>query len=186
MELHVNSHPSAEWMNAVNYTFCPKCGGALGQRSIKSSEPDRLVCLTCRFVFFLDPKVAVGTIISHDGAIVMVKRAIEPAYGKWVFPGGFVDRGERVEEAAIREAREESCLEVRISRLLNVYSYADHPVIIIVYVAEIIGGQAEAGDETLEVGLFKPTELPWNDLAFPSTSQALHEYLEVVQPRNIP
>lgn len=186
MESRVDTHPPSEWTNAVNYTFCPKCGGALAQRSIKSSEPDRLVCLACRFVFFLDPKVAVGTIIPHDDGIVMVKRAIEPAYGKWVFPGGFVDRGERVEEAAIREAREESCLDVRISRLLNVYSYADHPVIIIVYIADIIGGRAEAGDETLEVGLFKPNELPWNDLAFPSTSHALHEYLSTVQPRTIP
>jgi 8-oxo-dGTP diphosphatase len=185
MESDTDADASAEWMK-VTYSFCPKCGGVLCQQSIKSSEPDRLVCLSCQFILFLDPKVAVGTIIAHDGGIVLVKRAIQPAYGKWVFPGGFVDRGERVEEAAIRETREESCLDVKISRLLNVYSYADHPVIIIVYVGEIIGGQAAAGDETLEVGMFSPTDLPWDELAFPSTSQALHEYLRTMQPRNIP
>lgn len=185
MESDLDADASMEWTKAV-YSFCPKCGGALCQRSMKSGEPDRLVCLSCHFIFFLDPKVAVGTIISHEGGIVLVKRAIEPAYGKWVFPGGFVDRGERVEEAAIRETREESCLDVKISRLLNVYSYADHPVIIIVYVGEIIGGQAAAGDETLEVGIFSPADLPWNELAFPSTGQALHEYLAAIQPRNIP
>jgi len=86
------------------------------------SEPAQLVCNACGFVFFLDPKVAVGTIVPLDGRILLVKRAIEPAYGKWVFPGGFVDRGERVEEAAIRETREESNLLVRVARLLNVYS----------------------------------------------------------------
>lgn len=144
------------------------------------------MCLSCQFIFFLDPKVAVGTIIAQDGGIVLVKRAIQPAYGKWVFPGGFVDRGERAEAAAIRETREESCLEVRISRLLNVYSYTDHPVIIIVYVGEVVGGQASAGDETLEVGIFPPAELPWSELAFPSTSQALHDYFATIQPRNIP
>jgi ADP-ribose pyrophosphatase len=144
MESDTDADASAEWMKET-YSFCPKCGGALCQQSIKSSEPDRLVCLSCQFILFLDPKVAVGTIIAHDGGIVLVKRAIQPAYGKWVFPGGFVDRGERAEEAAIRETREESCLDVRISRLLNVYSYADYPVIIIVYVGEIIGGQAAAG-----------------------------------------
>jgi ADP-ribose pyrophosphatase YjhB (NUDIX family) len=185
MESHVDRIPSADWTNA-DYAFCPKCGGSLCRRSIKSSEPDRLVCLACEFVFFLDPKVAVGTIIPYNGGVVLVKRAIEPAYGKWVFPGGFVDRGERVEEAAIREAREESCLEVQVSRLLNVYSYADHPVIIIVYVAEITGGQAVAGDETLEVGIFQPADIPWDDLAFPSTSKALLDYLSTVHPRNFP
>ena len=185
MESNLDIDTSVEWAK-VNYSFCPKCGGSLGRRSVKSSEPDRLVCLSCQFIFFLDPKVAVGTIVAHEGGIVLVKRAIEPAYGKWVFPGGFVDRGERVEEAAIRETREESCLDVKILRLLNIYSYADHPVIIIVYIGEIVGGQAAVGDETLEVGIFQPDELPWDESAFPSTSQALHEYLATMQPRNIP
>ncbi|WP_447976604.1 NUDIX domain-containing protein [Candidatus Nitrospira bockiana] len=165
-----------EWAKA-NYSFCPKCGGRLQRRSIKPTEPDRLVCLSCGFVFFLDPKVAVGTIVTLDGGILLVKRGIEPAYGKWVFPGGFVDRGERVEEAAVRETREESCVEVQITRLLNIYSYPDHPVIIIVYVGEAVGGCAAAGDETLEVGLFPPPSVPWDQLAFPSTAQALRDYL---------
>jgi ADP-ribose pyrophosphatase YjhB (NUDIX family) len=177
--------PHHDWAKP-DYSFCPKCGGALGRRSLKSGEPDRLVCLACGFVFFLDPKVAVGAIVSLDGGILLVRRAIEPAYGKWVFPGGFVDRGERVEEAAIRETREESCVDIRISRLLNIYSYADHPVIIIVYVGEIVGGTASAGDETLEVQTFPAELLPWEDLAFPSTEQALRDYLALTEPRKIP
>lgn len=115
--------------------------------------------------------------VSLEGQILLVKRAIEPAYGKWVFPGGFVDRGERVEEAAIRETREESNLLVRVARLLNIYSYPDHPVIVIVFVAEPVGGQVSAGDETLEARTFPPDTIPWSDLAFPSTAQALRDYL---------
>src|SRR3954467_11610512 len=106
------------------YQFCPRCGGPLERRVLKSSEPERLVCTRCGFVFYLDPKVAVGTIIRDSHArIVLVRRAIEPGYGQWVFPGGYVDRGEEVTMAALREAREETGLEIRLDRLINVYSY---------------------------------------------------------------
>ncbi len=159
------------------YSFCPKCGLNLEPRSIKAGEPDRLVCTGCGFIFYIDPKVAVGTIISTDEGIVLVKRAIEPAYGKWVFPGGLVDRGERVEDAAIRETREEACLDVRLTGLLNVYSYTEYPVIIIVYTAEVIGGRLEAGDETLEARWYQSTAIPWTELAFPSTTEALRDFL---------
>lgn len=167
-----------EWKTG-DYSFCPKCGGALGRRSLKACEPARLVCRVCGFVFFLDPKVAVGTVVSQEGRVLLLRRGIEPAYGKWVFPGGFVDRGEGIEDAAIRETREESNLEVRISRLLNIYSYPGNPVIVIVYVGEVVGGQASAGDETLEARLFEPEAIPWRDLAFPSTVRALKEYLRL-------
>ena len=87
----------------------------LEARLLKTSEPDRPVCTACGFVLYLDPKVAVGTIIeADDNRIVLVRRAIDPGYGKWVFPGGYVDRGEELPAAAIREAREESGLEVKI------------------------------------------------------------------------
>ena len=170
---------SDDWKKGA-YSFCPKCGGALARRSVKVSEPDRLVCATCGFVFFLDPKVAVGTIVSLNDDIVLLRRGIEPGYGKWVFPGGFVDRGERVEEAAIRETREEIHLDVKITRLLNIYSYRDHPVIIIVYVGDVVAGDLTAGDETLEVRTFHRQEIPWQDLAFPSTSHALQDYFRGV------
>ena len=105
------------------YSYCPMCGGGLEPRSLKATEPERLVCVRCGFVFYLDPKVAVGTIIrDEDSRIVLVRRAIEPGYGKWVFPGGYVDRGEQVHAAAVREAREEAGLEVRLEKLINIYS----------------------------------------------------------------
>ena len=176
MESKFLIEPHEEWIRG-DYSFCPKCGGKLGRHAIKASEPERLVCQSCRFVFFLDPKVAVGTIAALDGRLVLLKRGIQPAYGKWVFPGGFVDRGERVEEAAVRETKEESRLDVRLTGLLNIYSYSDHPVIIIVYTAEVLGGVLAAGDETIDAGTFEPAAIPWADLAFPSTAQALRDYL---------
>ncbi len=111
-------------MEPVAYRFCTSCGGRLEMRQLKSTEPERPVCASCGQVVYLDPKVAVGTIIrTADGQIVLVRRAIEPGYGLWVFPGGYVDRGEEVTQAATREAREESGLDIRIDSLLNIYWY---------------------------------------------------------------
>jgi 8-oxo-dGTP diphosphatase len=158
--------------------FCARCGGALEPRLLKASEPERLVCIKCSFVHYVDPKVAVGTIISDEhGRIVLVKRAIEPGYGKWVFPGGFIDRGETVEAAALREAREECGLDIRLDRLINIYSYPGVAVIIIAFAATITGGCLNCDDEGLEAQLFEPEQIPWEELAFTSTRDALQEFL---------
>jgi 8-oxo-dGTP diphosphatase len=160
------------------YAFCPLCGADLELRSIKASEPDRLVCVRCGFIFYQDPKVAVGTIISDErGRIVLVRRAIEPGYGKWVFPGGYVDRGEIVQQAAVREAREEAGLEIRVEELIDVYSYAGRTPIIVVYAARYVSGTLAVDDEGLEARGFEPDEIPWDELAFRSTHDALRDYL---------
>jgi ADP-ribose pyrophosphatase YjhB (NUDIX family) len=160
------------------YAYCPMCGGELEPRTLKPTEPDRLVCTRCGFVFYVDPKVAVGTIIADDrGHVVLVRRAIEPGYGKWVIPGGYVDRGEEVHVAAVREAREEAGLDIRLERLVNVYSYRGVAPVIIVYAARLVGGVLCCDDEGLEARFFAPDEIPWTELAFRSTYQALREYL---------
>ena len=161
------------------FRFCPSCGGSLASRSLKSGDPDRLVCERCGFVFYLDPKVAVGTIIADaDGRIVLVKRAIEPGYGKWVFPGGYVDRGELVLGAAVREAREECGLDVRLDALVDIYSYPGRTPIVIVFAAAQVGGVLEVDDEGLEARWFAPAEVPWEDLAFRSTAEAIRDFLD--------
>jgi len=163
----------------IEYRFCPRCGGDLEKRIVKPTEPKRLVCLNCSFIFYQDPKVVAGTIFTLDGRIVLLKRGVEPAMGKWVFPGGYVDRGESVHEAAIRETKEESQMDVKLGPLLNVYSYPRSPNIIVVYVAEAVGGELAAGDESVEARVFAPAEIPWNDLAFDSTRDALKDYIEL-------
>lgn len=162
----------------VVWKFCPSCAGLLELRLLKRGEPERHVCTRCGQVLYQDPKVAVGTIITTDDArIVLVRRAIEPGYGKWVFPGGYVDRGEEVTAAAIREAKEEAGLDVRVDHLINVYSYPGRPLVIVVYAASAIGGELCVDDECLEAALFTPTNIPWNDLAFQSTGEGLRDYL---------
>jgi len=163
----------------IEYRFCPRCGGDLEKRIVKPTEPKRLVCLNCSFIFYQDPKVVAGTIVTLGGRIVLLKRGVEPAMGKWVFPGGYVDRGESVHEAAIRETKEESQMDVKLGPLLNVYSYPRSPNIIVVYAAEAVGGELAAGDESVEAKVFAPEEIPWNDLAFDSTKDALKDYIKL-------
>ena len=162
----------------AGYLFCPQCGGRLAPRVVKQGEPARPVCGGCGHIVYLDPKVAVGTIIRNAaGEIALVRRSIEPGYGKWVFPGGYVDRGEELHAAAVREALEEANLRIRIDGLLDLYSYAEQTTIIIVYAATAVGGALRADDESLEAAWFKPDDLPWPALAFQSTDDALRAYL---------
>jgi mutator protein MutT len=161
----------------MRYAFCPVCSGQLTIRRFKDTEPERMACTRCEFIHYDAPSIAVGGILAIDGGIVLLRRAIDPGYGEWVFPGGYVDRGETVEEAVVRETREEVGVTVRVDSLLNVYSYRRSGLVIIVYETSRVQGEVSALDEALDARVFAPTEIPWNALAFPSTRQALAEYL---------
>jgi 8-oxo-dGTP diphosphatase len=167
------------------FSFCPRCGSALESRVIKAGEPARLVCSspTCGFVFYLNPKTAACTICTVDGGIVLLRRTIDPQKGKWVFPGGFVDRGETVPAAAVRETLEEVGLRVALTGILDVYSFAGNEVVVIVYAAETIGGELKPCDECDEVKAYAPESIPWEELAFESTRAALRDYVKRFYPR---
>jgi 8-oxo-dGTP diphosphatase len=153
-------------------TFCLECGGRLETR--EAFGKPRGVCPDCGRVHFDDPKVAVGVVVGKDGGIVLGRRNHDPMMGCWSFPSGFVDAGEVVEEAARRECLEETGLEVRIDRLLGVYSSAGERVIFVAFAGTAIGGEMEAGDECIEVAVFDPDKLP--DLAFPNDEAILQAW----------
>jgi 8-oxo-dGTP diphosphatase len=160
------------------FRFCPSCGERLTPRRLKTGDRERMTCPACDFVQYLDPKVAVGTIIrADDGRLVLVRRAIEPGYGLWVFPGGYVDRGETLIAAAIREAHEECGLDIRLDGLVNIYSYAGRAPVIVVYAATALRGDLCADDECLETAVFEAGTIPWGNLAFRSTEEGLRDYL---------
>lgn len=171
------------------YRFCPVCGNPLELRALKAGEPMRLVCTSpaCGFVFYLDPKLAVGTIISMpDGRIVLTRRAIEPGHGLWVFPGGYVDRGEDVRGAAVREAREEAGIDIQLDGLVGIYSYPGTTAVIVVFRATWLAGTLAIDDESSEIGAFDLDQLPWDELAFRSTGESLHDYVNAVPPAPTP
>ncbi len=144
---------------------------------VKEGGPEQLVCSECGFVFYLGPKLVAAVIFEHDGGIVLTRRAIEPGYGKWTFPGGFVDRGETVKAAARREALEEAGVEIEVGEIVGLYSYEDQVPVIAVFSGRVTGGEPEPLDETMAVQIFPRDGLPWNELAFPSTEEALKDYL---------
>lgn len=164
-------------MNYPGYNFCPRCSGRLELREIKDGEPERLVCEACDFIFYQGPKLVAATIFELDGGILLTQRAIEPGYGKWTFPGGFVERGERAEAAAEREALEEAGVEIEVNEIVGLYSYEDQVPVIAVFSARVTGGEPEPLDETMSVEIFPRDGLPWSEMAFPSTEHALKDYL---------
>ena len=118
-----------------------------------------------------------GTIPFEDGRIHLVRRNINPSKGKWTFPGGFVDWGETVTGAALRETQEETGLRVDLDGLVGVYSYPDAPIVIVVYRARVAGGTLGLSDEIQELAWLTPGQIPWDELAFPSTREALRDFL---------
>ena len=152
--------------------FCPRCKAPLELKVVQDKK--RPVCSSCGRVMYHDPKVAAATVVESDGKVLMVKRATEPGLGMWSLPGGYVDRGEVVERAAEREVEEETGLKVRVTDLVKISSEAGHPVILIAYDSQTVGGQINPGPEVLEVGFFPLDGLP--PLAFPRDHQILQTW----------
>jgi ADP-ribose pyrophosphatase YjhB (NUDIX family) len=141
------------------------------------------VCSACGFVFYLASKLVAGTLPVHAGRVLLTRRAIEPARGLWTFPGGYVDWGEDVRDGARRETFEEVGLSVRLERLLGLYSYAGAPVVVVVYTATLPEGAepVPCAREVLEAAYFAPGAIPWDALAFPSTRDALRDWVATVR-----
>lgn len=156
--------------------YCMHCGERLSTAIPENDTQRRLVCIGCGFIHYINPRPVAGTIpVRHDGHVLLVRRAIEPAIGAWVFPGGYMDVGETAEEAAARETKEEANLEVANLRLVGVYTRPGPGVVLIVYAAEA-RSDATAGHEVSEVRWFAPHEIPWDELAFDTTHWALRDW----------
>jgi ADP-ribose pyrophosphatase YjhB (NUDIX family) len=164
-------------IRAESYKFCPRCGGALEKRRLKVGEPERLFCPHCGFIFYLDPKLVVAAVVPMKDGLVLVRQARACRRDLWVLPGGFVDLGERPEEAITREVLEETRLSVRVNRLLKAYSYPGGQKVVLAYLCEYLSGDLAPGDETSEARVFAPEEIPWEHLGFRTTQEALRDYL---------
>jgi len=161
-----------------SFRFCPTCGQVLDYKIIKLGEPKRHVCGACNKIHFQNPKLAAGVLFVHEDKLVLGKRDIEPGRGLWSYPGGFVEQGETVNDAALREAKEEAKADVKLEGLLGVYSYPGSIIAVVMYRGRSVGPKPQAGDEVQEIGLFSPQEIPWEELAFQSVRDSLKDYLE--------
>lgn len=167
------------------YRFCPACGQALARRRLRPGEPERLVCTGCAGVVYLDPKVVACVIVDIGGKILLMRRKGRDDSDRWLLPGGYVDEGEQTEQAALREIREETLLDIRLDGLVGVFSYPGWPPVIIVYHARLDQARPRPGEEAEDLDLFAPEDIPWDKLAFPSTRDALRAHLlgRACQPR---
>ena len=135
---------------------------------------ERPVCVQCGRVVYHDPKVAATCVVERQGKVLMIRRDTPVGRGLWSMPGGYIDRGEVVEEGAAREVLEETGLRVEICSLVGLYSEAGHPVVVVAYSAKETGGVLEAGPESQEVGFFHVDDLP--PLAFPRDKLILQQW----------
>jgi ADP-ribose pyrophosphatase YjhB (NUDIX family) len=150
--------------------FCPRCG-----QPAEVTFPRRIVCSHCGYSAYFNPKpVAAAIPVDEHGRVILLRRGFDPGKGLWTFPGGFVDLGESVEEAALREADEELGLAVQLGPLVGVYSRPDERVVLIVYRARALG-EPRTTAEAPEVATFARTEIPWTELEFWSTELALRD-----------
>ena len=152
--------------------FCPRCGAEAQVR-----YPRSLSCPACGYGAYYNPKpVACAIPRLADGRLWLLRRGPGDGAGRWTFPGGFVDLGESVEDAARRETMEEMRIEVELGGLVGVYSRGNDRVVLIVFEARALG-EPSTTPEAIEVRAFSPAELPWNELAFWSTERALRDVL---------
>jgi ADP-ribose pyrophosphatase YjhB (NUDIX family) len=156
--------------------FCPACGLPVEARLLEADHRPRLVCPRGH-VTWRNPRIVVGTLPVRGGLVHLARRAIEPAAGRWSYPGGFLELGEAAQEGARRETEEETELRVEIGRLIGVYSRPHAGVVTIVYEATVVGGRPEPAAETSEVRAFDPDEIPWDELAFSTVESALRDWV---------
>ncbi len=156
--------------------FCSQCGGTITEMIPEGDNRLRFVCGACETIHYQNPRIVAGCLPVLDGQVLLCKRAIEPRRGYWTLPAGFMENGETVQQAAERETREEACAKVTA---LQLYTLFDLPHINQVYMffrAELVDNGFRAGDETLEVRLFKQADIPWSELAFPTVGRTLEYF----------
>ena len=165
------------WLGA-SITHCGRCGTALTFGPVPGEERERLVCPSCGQIAYVNPRLVVTTLpVTDDGRLVLIKRGIPPGVGTWAQPGGFLEIDETVAEAARRETLEETGLVVEPGELIGLYTRLEAAVVVVAFEARVTAGEPRTSPETLEVATFRPTEIPWDGIAFKTTYWAIVDWL---------
>ena len=161
------------------FNYCPRCGHPLKDTFRYGKE--RRTCDACGFIHFRDPKVAAVVFITEGSRVLMVRRKVDPQQGKWALPAGYIDYGEDPRKAAVREVREETGLDVRITGLIDVLgpdSRQEGPAsIVLLFEAEQVGGVLQAQDDVDRAVFFAPDEVPLGEIAFDSTRLLIEQWM---------
>ena len=172
-----------EWL-AANLNYCSRCGAPLAFGPLPQETRDRLACSNCGFIAYVNPRVVVSTLpVTKDGRLVLIRRGIEPGYGRWAQPGGFLEVDETAHEGAVRETLEETGLVVEPTEVIGVYTRPQAAVVVLAWEARVVGGQTRTSEESLEVVPFGADEIPWPLLAFQTTTWAVRDWVRLRHPQ---
>lgn len=164
-------------MTPGRFDFCPLCGNGLEERLPDNEDKVRRTCTSCGYIHYENPTPAAGVILIEDKSVLLVKRKFEPKAGLWTLPAGFVETGEDVGACAVREAKEETNLDVELIRLFGVYSAFDDPraaVVLILYLCRRVGGELKCGDDASDARYFDLDRLT-DEIAFRAHRHALRD-----------
>jgi ADP-ribose pyrophosphatase YjhB (NUDIX family) len=156
--------------------FCSECGHPVIERIPEGDNRPRFVCDQCQTIHYSNPNIVAGTLPVWEDKILLCKRAIEPRYGTWTLPAGFMELGETMEQAALRESEEEACANVEIDDIYTLISLPHVNQVYVLYRARLLDLDFRPGDESLEVRLFSEQEIPWDELAFRTIHYTLEKY----------
>jgi ADP-ribose pyrophosphatase YjhB (NUDIX family) len=156
--------------------FCSACGCPVNLTVPPGDNMPRHVCDSCQTIHYHNPKLVVGSLPVWGEQVLLCRRAIEPRHGKWTLPAGFMENGETVADAAIRETREEACARIALGEVSTMISLPHISQVHVIYLAELLDQDFAAGEETLELRLFREDEIPWDEIAFRTIHLTLKHY----------
>ena len=159
--------------------FCPKCASEFSLEDIHIKNQPQLVCDNCKFIFYIDPKLVVCTLVVNNDRILLLKRNEDPGKGKWGLPGGHVQRGDDIYDSAIRETAEEAGISIEIDRILTLFSLPESGIVQIVFLAHSEDDNIVTNIESLSGQWLSEEEIPWNDLAFKTTRDSIYCYQKI-------
>lgn len=166
--------------------YCSDCGSEVGVRIPEGDNLPRHVCNACGIIHYQNPKVVAGCIPELDGKVLLCKRAIEPRYGLWTLPAGFMENDETTAQAAAREALEEANAQIKITSLYTMFSLPHISQVYVMYRGELENTDYSPGIESLELMLCAEKDIPWESLAFPVVTETLRLYFRDYKKGSFP
>ncbi len=163
-------------MGLIN--FCTQCGSEIKQEIPQGDDRERDVCSKCGFIHYFNPRLVVGTIPIWEDRILLVRRAIEPCYGKWTLPAGYLENGESVLDGALRETREEAHARIENLKSFALFNMTQINQIYYMFYGQLSDTDFKAGSESLEVKLVREKDIPWDDIAFKVIRITLERFFE--------
>lgn len=166
--------------------YCPSCGGSLSFRKPENDDRERYMCDACGEIHYQNPRIIVCSLPCHEDRVLLCRRSIEPRYGLWTLPGGFLENDETTHEGALRETLEEACARINIHGLYTFYNLPHINQVHMFFRSSLLDLDFAAGAESLEVCLFTQEEIPWDEIAFPAVGNTLEHYFSDLQKNDFP